>query len=384
MFWKKKEAAPEGLDPVLVEALRTVDDPELHQDLVTLGMVKAASLADGAAAITIELTTPACPLKDRIRADIEAAVQEAVPGTSVSIEWTAQVRSAPRAPGKGAGMPSLAEVANIVLVASGKGGVGKSTVATNLAVALARMGAKVGLLDADIYGPSIPTMFGIHEGLASSDGKTIDPHWLGGLKLVSMGFLIPPEKAMIWRGPMLTSAVIQFLRDVRWGELDYLVVDLPPGTGDVQLTFAQQVPVTGAVVVSTPQPVALADVVRANAMFDSVDIPILGLVENMAYFVCDGCDKRHAIFDTGGARRAAEQFDMQFLAELPIDTAVRAAGDMGLPITAAEPESEAGRAYVALARKVAGRVSVVNAEAAARVAAAAPSPQAGRRLPIIS
>jgi ATP-binding protein involved in chromosome partitioning len=199
-----------------------------------------------------------------------------------------------------------------------------------------------------------------------------------------MGFLIPPEKAMIWRGPMLTSAVIQFLRDVRWGELDYLIVDLPPGTGDVQLTFAQQVPVTGAVVVSTPQPVALADVVRANAMFDSVDIPILGLVENMAYFICDGCDKRHAIFDTGGARRAAEQFGMEFLAELPIDTAIRAAGDMGLPITAAEPDSPAGRAFVDLARRVAGRVSVINAETAERVAAAAPSPQAGRRLPIIN
>ncbi len=385
MFWKKKSEAPEGLDPTLVEALRTVDDPELHKDLVTLGMVVKAELAGGVAAITIELTTPACPLKDRIRSDIEAAVEKAAPGTTVNIEWTAQVRSAPRGPSsRGTPMPSLDAVANIVLVASGKGGVGKSTVATNLAVALARMGAKVGLLDADIYGPSIPTMFGIHQGLESSDGKTIDPHRLGGLKLVSMGFLIPPEKAMIWRGPMLTSAVIQFLRDVRWGELDYLIVDLPPGTGDVQLTFAQQVAVTGAVIVSTPQPVALADVVRAHAMFESVEIPVLGLVENMAYFVCDGCDKRHAIFDTGGARRAAEQFGMEFLAELPIDPAVRSAGDMGLPITAAEPESAAGRAYVELARKVAGRVSVVNAEAAAQAVAAAPSPEAGRRLPIIS
>lgn len=384
MFWNKKDPPAEGLDSVLIDALGTVNDPELHKDLVTLGMVKRAVLKAGDAQITIELTTPACPLKDRIRADIEAAVEKAAPGTTVTIEWTAQVRTARPADAKGAAMPSLADVANIVLVASGKGGVGKSTVATNLAVALARMGAKVGLLDADIYGPSIPTMFGIHQGLESSDGKTIDPHWLGGLKLVSMGFLIPPEKAMIWRGPMLTSAVIQFLRDVRWGELDYLIVDLPPGTGDVQLTFAQQVPVTGAVVVSTPQPVALADVVRANAMFDSVDIPILGLVENMAYFVCDGCDKRHAIFDTGGARRAAEQFGMEFLAELPIDTAIRAAGDMGLPITAAEPDSPAGRAFVDLARRVAGRVSVINAETAERVAAAAPSPQAGRRLPIIN
>jgi len=183
---------------------------------------------------------------------------------------------------------------------------------------------------------------------------------------------------------MLHSAVLQFLRDVAWGELDYLVVDLPPGTGDVQLTFAQQVPVTGAVVVSTPQSVALADVVRANAMFASVDIPILGLVENMSYFVCDNCDKRHHIFDNGGARRAAEHFDMEFLAELPIDPSVRAAGDSGLPITAAEPESPAGRSYVELARRVAGRISVVNADAAAKAAAAAPSPQAGRRLPIIS
>ena len=383
MFWKTKGNDGEDHDAALLGALRTVNDPELHKDLVTLGMVKKAVLVDGRADIVIELTTPACPLKDRIREDIEAAVEKVLRGTDVDVGWTARVRSAPRAAGKGSAMPSLEKVANIVLVASGKGGVGKSTVATNLAVALNRLGARVGLLDADIYGPSIPTMFGIHEGLASADGKTIEPHWLGGIKLVSMGFLIPPEKAMIWRGPMLTSAVIQFLRDVAWGELDYLVVDLPPGTGDIQLTFAQQVPVTGAVIVSTPQPVALADVVRANAMFESVSIPILGLVENMSYFLCDGCDKRHAIFDTGGARRAAEHFGLEFLAELPLDPSIRAAGDGGLPITGAEPDGPAGRAYVELSRKVAGRVSVVNAEAAARISAAAPSPAAGRRLPIL-
>jgi ATP-binding protein involved in chromosome partitioning len=384
MFWKKKTASTQGLDSVLIEALRTVDDPELHKDLVTLGMVKRAILKDGAADITIELTTPACPLKDTIRRDIEAAVNAVAPGTTVAIEWTAQVRSGPRSTDKGGGLPSLSKVANIVLVASGKGGVGKSTVATNLAAALTRLGAKVGLLDADIYGPSIPTMFGLHKGLESRDGKRIDPHIVAGLKLVSMGFLIPPEKAMIWRGPMLHSAVLQFVRDVAWGELDYLIVDLPPGTGDVQLTFAQQVPVTGAVIVSTPQAVALADVVRAQAMFESVDIPILGLVENMSYFVCDGCDKRHAIFDTGGARRAAEHFKLDFLAEIPIDMAIRAAGDSGMPIVQSEPDSTAGRAYVDLARRVAGRVSVVNAEAAEAALAAAPSPQAGRRLPIIS
>ena len=375
------------MDPRLIEALKTVNDPELHKDLVSLGMVKAAQVVGDTARITIELTTPACPLKDQIQSDIQAALDAHVPGTKAAIEWTAQVRSG--RVGGGAGKPGSFErldaVSNIVLVASGKGGVGKSTVAVNLACALARSGCRVGLLDADIYGPSIPTMFNLHDEVSSMDGKTIEPHEFHGIKVMSMGFLIPPSRAMIWRGPMLHSAVVQFLRDVNWGELDYLVVDLPPGTGDVQLTFAQQLKVTGAVVVSTPQEVALADVVRAKAMFDSVQIPVLGLVENMAYFLCDGCDKKHFIFDRDGVKKAAEQFDMTMLGELPLEPGIREGGDSGLPVVLAQPESEVSQTFLTMAATLAGRISVL---CAAEAEAAAQTPEtatpAGRRaLPII-
>ncbi len=344
----------------LMAALATVQDPELHKDLVTLGMIKKAEIDGPVARIGVELTTPACPLKDKIGGDVTEAVQKVLPDTKVEIEWTAQVRSG-RAPGPEP-MPSLDAVKNIVLVASGKGGVGKSTVAVNLACALVRTGSKVGLLDADIYGPSIPTMLDLHEEVTSSDGKTIDPHELHGIKVMSMGFFLPPSKAMIWRGPMLHSAIMQFLKDVSWGELDYLVVDLPPGTGDVQLTFAQKLKVSGAVIVSTPQNVALADVVRAKAMFDSVKIPVLGLVENMSYFICDSCDKRHSIFAHGGARKAAEQMDIPFLQELPIEFSIREGGDRGMPVVLAEPDSSAGRSFVDLARTVAGRISVLSTQ----------------------
>ena len=385
MFWKKKGPPDGPNDERLLAALATVQDPELHKDLVTLGMVKGAVLHEGVAHIGVELTTPACPLKDTIRRDIEAAVARAIPGTTVEIAWTAQVKKG-RYGGGGhpQELPGMADVANIILVASGKGGVGKSTVATNLACALARTGAAVGLLDADIYGPSIPTMFGDHSDVVSSDGKRIDAKEREGVKLMSMGFLVPPEKGLIWRGPMLTSAVTQFLRDVAWGTLDYLVVDLPPGTGDVQLTLAQALKVTGAVIVSTPQDVALADVVRAKAMFDQVQIPILGLIENMSYFVCDGCDKKHFIFDHGGAKRAADQMRVPFLGELPLTLAVRAAGDHGRPIVMAEPDSEVAETFVAIARTLAGAISVRNMEAATKAASSGRSKAAGRALPIIN
>ena len=385
MFFKKKKAAADAPDDEgLLRALSTVDDPELHKDLVTLKMVKRAVLHEGTAFVTIELTTPACPLKDTIRGDIEQAIELEVPGTKVEIEWTAQVRRG-RHSGGGSPqeLPGMNEVANVILVASGKGGVGKSTVATNLACALQRTGASVGLLDADIYGPSIPTMFAAHEDVTSADGKTIDPMIKDGLKLMSMGFLVAPEKGLIWRGPMLDSAVTQFLRDVAWGQLDYLVVDLPPGTGDVQLTFAQKLKVTGAVIVSTPQDVALADVVRAKAMFDQVNIPILGLIENMSYFVCDGCDKKHFIFDHGGAKRAADSMGIAFLGELPLTPAVRIAGDQGRPIVQAEPDSAAGQVFVALGRTLAAKISVMNAEAEIRAELEAQSKPGRRSLPII-
>lgn len=385
MFWKKKKPASDAPDDErLLAALSRVDDPELHKDLVTLKMVKRAVLHEGTAYVTIELTTPACPLKDTIRGDIEEAIAAEVPGTTVEIEWTAQVRHGRHGGGGNPQeLPGLTDVANVILVASGKGGVGKSTVATNLACALQRTGAKVGLLDADIYGPSIPTMFDAHDDVTSSDGKTIDPMIKDGLKLMSMGFLVAPEKGLIWRGPMLDSAVTQFLRDVAWGELDYLVVDLPPGTGDVQLTFAQKLKVTGAVVVSTPQDVALADVVRAKAMFDQVNIPILGLIENMSYFVCDGCDKKHFIFDHGGAKRAAERMQMAFLGEIPITPSVRIGGDQGKPVVQAEPDGDVGRAFVALARTLAAKISVLNAEAELKAESSGRSKAARRSLPIL-
>ncbi|MBJ93506.1 MAG: ATP-binding protein [Rickettsiales bacterium] len=285
---------------------------------------------------------------------------------------------------KGPGFPSLDQVANIILVASGKGGVGKSTVAVNLASALRRGGKKVGLLDADIYGPSIPTMLNLHKEVQSSDGKHIDPNEIRGLKVMSMGFLIPPSKAMIWRGPMLHSAVTQFLRDVHWGPLDYLVVDLPPGTGDVQLTFAQALTVTGAVIVSTPQEVALADVVRARAMFDSVKIPILGLVENMSYFICDGCDKKHHIFATGGARKAAEQFGIPFLAEIPLEPMVRRGGDNGMPIVEAEVDHPVSQAFVQAAQSIILAAAVATEERLAREAEEAEAVPGHRSLPIVT
>jgi len=372
------------MDAKLVDILKTVNDPELHKDLVTLGMIKHAEIEGSIAKITVELTTPACPLKDTILNDIQTALDAGLPGTKAEVEWTAQVRSG-RPGGKGdASFPRLDGVSNIVLVASGKGGVGKSTVAVNLACALARSGCKVGLLDADIYGPSMPTMLDKHDEVTSSDGKTIDPHAVHGIKVMSMGFFIPPSRAMIWRGPMLHSAVVQFLRDVNWGDLDYLIVDLPPGTGDVQLTFAQQLKVTGAVIVSTPQTVALADVVRAKAMFDSVKIPILGLVENMAYFICDGCDKKHWIFDRDGAKHAAEHFEIPVLGELPLEGAVREGGDRGIPVVEAAPDSTVAKSFLDMAASLAGRISVVTAEAQAAATPKSEESPAGRRsLPII-
>lgn len=389
MFWKKKgtgevtgeagEGAPDGgtagspgeagADPRTArvrDALRTVMDPELHRDIVSLGMVKDLEVSDDRISLTVELTTPACPLKDVIQRDVEAAIGRVMPGAEVQIRWGAQVRSGQAASGSLPGRNLVPEVRNVILVASGKGGVGKSTVAANLACALAAEGARVGLMDADIYGPSIPTMFRVSERPGSRDGKSIDPIPVYGITVMSIGFFVPPEKAVVWRGPMVTGAIVQFLRDVRWGELDYLICDLPPGTGDAQLTFAQQLQVTGAVIVSTPQDVALVDVMRAKGMFDTVHIPILGMVENMSFFECDGCGKRHEIFAHGGARAAAERFGVPFLGEVPIELAVRETGDQGCPVVVARPEAPAARAFREIARRMAARISVLHDQAEQR------------------
>jgi ATP-binding protein involved in chromosome partitioning len=339
-------------DRAALEALKKVMDPELHRDLVSLGMVKDLVVDGDAVRLKVELTTPACPLKDTIGKDVEAALR-AAGARKVEISWGAQVRAAP-----GAAQSQLTPgVKNIILVGAGKGGVGKSTVALNLAVGLSRMGAKVGILDADIYGPSIPILTGLTEKPVSSDGQRLDPLVAHGVKVMSIGFLIDPDQALVWRGPMVTGALIQLLRDVNWGELDYLVLDLPPGTGDIPLTLAQNTRAAGVVLVSTPQDVALADVVRAKLMFDKVSIPVLGLVENMSSFVCPHCRQETAIFDKGGAKLAAERMGIRFLGAVPIDLAIREGGDRGLPVVAGQPESPQAQAFLEIARGVAGAVS---------------------------
>jgi ATP-binding protein involved in chromosome partitioning len=335
-----------------LEALKKVLDPEIKRDLVSLGMVKGVHVDGSSVSLQIELTTPACPLRATIGKDVEDALR-AAGATQVDISWGARVRSAP-----GAEESQLTPgVKNIILVGAGKGGVGKSTVAINLAAGLAQSGAKVGLLDADIYGPSLPLLTGVTERPISKDGRRLDPIQKHGLSLMSIGFLVDPDQALVWRGPMVTSALMQLLRDVSWGELDYLVIDLPPGTGDVPLTLAQNTRAAGVVLVSTPQDLALADVIRAKLMFDKVSIPVLGIVENMSSFVCPHCRKETPIFDHGGARLAAERMGLQFLGEVPLDLAVRQSGDQGVPIVAGAPESPQAQAFLEVARNVAGAVS---------------------------
>jgi ATP-binding protein involved in chromosome partitioning len=339
-------------DRSALDALRKVMDPELHRDIVSLGMVKDLRVDGDAVRLKVELTTPACPLKDTIARDVEGALR-AAGAQRVDISWGAQVRSAP-----GVSQAELTPgVKNIVMVGAGKGGVGKSTVAINLAVALSRLGAQVGILDADVYGPSIPILTGVTTRPTSSDGQRLDPLEAHGLKVMSIGFLVEPNQALVWRGPMVTSALIQLLRDVRWGELDYLILDLPPGTGDVPLTLAQNTRSAGVVLVSTPQDVALADVIRAKLMFDKVSIPVLGLVENMSSFVCPHCHAETAIFDKGGARAAAGKMGIRFLGEIPIDLAIREGGDRGVPVVAGQPDSPQAQAFLTMAKNVAGAVS---------------------------
>ena len=349
----------------VLEALKKVQDPEIHRDIISLGMVKNLEVTNGKVAFTVELTTPACPLRETIDNDCRKALA-GVPGVKdVEISFGAQVRGSKSGAGQTDLLPT---VKNVVLVASGKGGVGKSTVAANLAVALKMHGAATGLLDADIYGPSVPILMGVKEEprkVAVNGGFKLEPPVAHGLPVMSIGFFLEPDQAVIWRGPMLGKALHQLMGDVYWGDLDYLVVDMPPGTGDVQITFSQQLKVSGAVLVATPQVVALADVIRAKSMFEKVMIPIVGLVENMSYFICDGCNKKHEIFSRGGAQRAAERFKIPFLGEVPIVSSVREWGDKGVPILIQEPKSEISKIFMEIAAKLAGQLSVVS-EAAKR------------------
>jgi ATP-binding protein involved in chromosome partitioning len=343
----------------VLNALRTVMDPDLHQDLVTLNMIQDLVVGqDGTVSLRVLLTTPACPMKDKIRGDVERAVQ-AVPGVKqLSIKMDAQVRK-----GSVAGVNSIPGVSNIIAVSSGKGGVGKSTVAVNLAVSLALEGARVGLMDADVYGPNVPTMMGVtEEPKVVNDpvrGEIFLPPSSHGVKVMSMGFLIPGDQPLVWRGPMLHNVVQQFCHKVNWGELDYLIVDMPPGTGDVQLSLAQLVPVTGAVMVSTPQEVSMQDVRKAFHMFEKVRIPVMGVVENMSWFTCDGCDKRHSLFGTEGGKILARKFNTHLLAQLPIVPAVREGGDQGTPIVVSSPEAPIAQSFRELARAVAQQTSIL-------------------------
>jgi ATP-binding protein involved in chromosome partitioning len=341
-------------DTTITDALRNVQDPELHRDIVSLDMVKEIHVDGTAVALKIDLTTPACPLKDVIGADIEAAVK-AIGATDVEVTWGASVRRATPGQQQENLVPG---VKNIIAVASGKGGVGKSSVSVNLATSLALEGATVGLLDADITGPNIPQMMGVEgQPTASPEGKII-PLERYGVKVISIQFFVPQGQPIVWRGPLVGGAIQQFLRDVDWGELDYLVVDMPPGTSDAQLTLAQSVPVTGSVLVTTPQDVALADVEKAWNMFERMNVPTLGIVENMSGFICPHCDEPSEIFGRGGAERFAKEHDVHYFGGIPLDMKVRQGGDAGVPAVAQREPGAAAEVMRDVARAVAGRVSM--------------------------
>ncbi|MEX1139245.1 MAG: iron-sulfur cluster carrier protein ApbC [Bacteroidota bacterium] len=340
----------------ILQSLKKVQDPDLHRDIVTLGFVKDLQINGKDVSFRLELTTPACPVRDQFKADAERVVREAIPGVGkVSIEMTSNVVSHSN-DRKDAIIPG---VKNTIAVASGKGGVGKSTVAVNLAVSLALEGAKVGLIDADVYGPSAPLMFGINEKPKMMNQKLI-PIEKYGVKVMSIGFLVDPMQAVIWRGPMASGAVKQFLSDVDWGELDYLVFDLPPGTGDIQLTLVQTIPLTGAVIVTTPQDVALADARKGLVMFTKVNVPVFGIVENMSYYICSHCGQRENIFDSGGGSKTATELGVPFLGEIPIYTGIRIGGDKGVPIVVGEPDSKHSQSIRAIARGLAAQISIQN------------------------
>ncbi len=339
----------------VLSALEGVQDPDLHKDIVSLGFVKDVQVRGGEVDFTIELTTPACPVKDKLKAQAEALVA-GLPGvTAARAKMTANVSTR-----GGMGRQQIPGVRNVVAVGAGKGGVGKTTAAVNFAVALARKGARVGLLDGDVYGPNVPQMLGCEGAPGVNDDRRIVPPQAQGIAVISMGMLVPKDQAVIWRGPMLHGAVQQFMRDVAWGELDYLIVDLPPGTGDVALSMAQSVPMAGAVVVTTPQAISVSDVRKAVAMFRQLDIPVLGVVENMSHFVCGHCRERTDIFGSGGGQRMAEELGIPFLGQVPIDTAVRSGGDEGRPIVAASPEAPAAKAFLDIASQIAAQVSIRN------------------------
>jgi len=351
---------PTMLEPrAILEVLRPVQDPELRKSLVELNMIRNVRVEGSKVSFTLVLTTPACPLREFIVEDCQKAVKT-LPGVeSVDVEVTAETPQQKSLPDR----TGIAGVKNIIAVSSGKGGVGKSTVSVNIAVSLAQAGAKVGLIDADIYGPNAPTMLGLTDAKVmvqqGNQGEVLEPAFNYGVKLVSMGFLIDPDQPVVWRGPMLNGIIRQFLYQVNWGDLDYLVVDLPPGTGDAQLTLAQAVPMAGAVIVTTPQTVALLDARRGLRMFQQLQVPILGIVENMSYFVPpDLPDRQYDIFGSGGGEKTAKELGLPLLGCIPLELPVREGGDRGVPIVVNDPESASAKAITKIAQQVAARVSV--------------------------
>lgn len=343
----------------VLEVLKPVQDPELRKSLVELNMIRNVSVDRGAVQFTLVLTTPACPLRQFIVEDCERAVKT-LPGVeSVSVDVTAETPQQKGVPDR----QGIAGVKNILAVSSGKGGVGKSTIAVNVAVALAQAGARVGLIDADIYGPNTPTMLGLEaakiEVQQGAQGEVLEPAFNHGVKLVSMGFLIDKDQPVIWRGPMLNGIIRQFLYQVCWGELDYLIVDMPPGTGDAQLTMAQAVPMAGAVIVTTPQTVALLDARRGLKMFQQLGVPVLGIVENMSYFIPpDLPDRQYDIFGSAGGEKTAQELQVPLLGCVPLEISLREGGDRGLPIVLAAPESASAKALIAIAQQIAAKVSI--------------------------
>jgi ATP-binding protein involved in chromosome partitioning len=336
-------------DAVLA-ALSKVQEPELHQDLVTLGMVRDIEIKGASVSFTVMLTTPACPLRGKIEKEAREAVL-AIGAKEVKVKLDSDVPN----DGRMRGLVSM-PIRNAIAVASGKGGVGKSTVSVNLAVGLAQSGARVGLMDADIYGPNVPTMMGIPT-MPPPSGNKLNPAEAYGVKMMSMGFMVKPGQPLIWRGPMLNSAIRQFLSDVEWGELDYLIIDLPPGTGDASLSLAQALPLSGVLIVTLPQAVSLEDASRGLEMFRTLNVPILGVVENMSYLTLPDGSKMD-VFGQGGGEAMAKQYDVPFLGAIPMNPNVRVGGDSGKPIIVSDPEADAAKALRALAESVAARVSV--------------------------
>src|SRR5918998_5794112 len=338
----------------VLDALRQIKDPDLHKDIVTLGFIKDLRIDGGEVSFRIVLTTPACPVKEQMQTAAEQYVGALAGVTGVRVTMDAEV---PKGRGLGEKV-TVPGVRNIVAVSSGKGGVGKSTVAVNVAVALARDGARVGLMDADVYGPNAPLMLGVSASKPEVAGNKLLPVRAHGIRMMSMAILKPGDEPMIFRGPILHGLVRQFLQDVLWGELDYLIVDMPPGTGDVQLSLAQLVPVQGAVLVTTPQEVAVMDVRRALRMFETVAVPVLGVVENMSYFVAPDTNVRYNIFGEGGGQKLAEQYGVPFLAAIPLGLEVGEGGDRGVPVVVSQPESPEAEAFRRVAEEVARQVSI--------------------------